>query len=376
MTRLNEEVKITMSSNCSKEIKFYRSEEVVQIMNDKPSTTTMIDTIFIPSKRIPKELLKRVSSKEESLEQILSATKPIIVNSINQPYWKKGKDKRIFDSIDLEVYSAVCLAEDRHLLEAICSIGGLYPDLSGLTLRQAISAAKKSAINIETSFLPARFIKKLDNKIFSGFFEYFLIDFNALFKFLDMRNTKSAKAKVLERLRRLSQMLLLIRYYREGKELTNLCDQMKLVDSNVIPLLVMDKIKCKKSAKEDTITHLIVGVDRTFTASLTKEGSITRERLLSVYPFLNGPGNLIDFCKFLDQHKREYVHGKQLSEVVKMYYQRKAYLPKSNTNVWDTIQAIINKKDIIYDKFSLLFKELERDASKKDYMVIYADNTK
>ena len=60
----------------------------------------------------------------------------------------------------------------------------------------------------------------------------------------------------MNRLQRLSQMLLVLSYEKDGKTLPHFHTRMKLVDSNYIPLLILDGIKNKGAIKADTITHL------------------------------------------------------------------------------------------------------------------------
>ncbi len=130
------------------------------------------------------------------------------------------------------------------------------------------------------------------------------------------------------RLQRLSQMLLVLDYEKNGQKLPQYHTRMRLVDSNYIPMLILDGIKNKNAVKADTITHLIIGVHKTFTASLKQEGAISRGRFLKVYPQLSGKHAVTDFCKYIDAHKREYIHGKYLSQIVKNYYENKVRISK------------------------------------------------
>ena len=348
---------------------YFPAEIVNEAFGSRPSTTTLMDCIFLPG-RVPRDLVARISGNKAELEQQLLAQKPLLSTSLSKPYWKKGTNKREFDAVRIDVYSSVCLADDRHLLEGIVSVGGMYVDLSGLTLRQAIELAQ---INAELDKLSHQYHNLLDTKMFSGVYDYFLCDFTTLFEFLNLKNQKANKNTVMTRLQRLSQMLLVLDYEKDGETLPHYHTRMKLVDSNYIPLLVLDGIKNKGSIRADTITHFIVGVHKTFTASLRQEGAISRKRFLKVYPQLTGKHAVTDFCKYIDAHKREYVHGKYLSHLIKDYYANKVRVSKQHLSrhINNTMAEVILKKDVLLQDFRLLLQEKVRDDGKQDIMLLY-----
>ena len=100
---------------------YFPAEIVNEAFGSRSSTTTLIDRIFLPG-RVPRDLVARISGNKAELEQQLLAHKPLLSTNLSKPYWKKGKNKRKFDAVRIDVYSAVCLADDRHLLEGIVSI--------------------------------------------------------------------------------------------------------------------------------------------------------------------------------------------------------------------------------------------------------------
>lgn len=348
---------------------YFPAEIVNEAFGSRPSTTTLMDCIFLPG-RVPRDLVSKISGDRAELEQQLLAQKPLLSTSLSKPYWKKGSNKREFDTVRIDVYSTVCLADDRHLLEGIVSVGGMYVDLSGLTLRQAIEIAQ---VNVELDNLSNQYQSLLDTKMFSGVYDYFLCDFSTLFEFLNLKNQKANKNTVMARLQRLSQMLLILDYEKEGKTLPHFHTRMKLVDSNYITLLVLDGIKNKASIRADTITHFIIGVHKTFTASLRQEGAISRKRFLKVYPQLTGKHAVTDFCKYIDAHKREYLHGKFLSQLIKDYYANKVRVSKQHLSrhINNTMTEVILKKDILLQDFQLRLEERVRDDGKLDIMLLY-----
>ncbi|WP_206605707.1 hypothetical protein [Pelagibaculum spongiae] len=304
------------------------------------------------------------------LEKQLLAEKPLLSTKIEKHYWNKGSSQREFDAVRLDVYSAVCLADDRHLLEALVSVGGMYKDLSGLTLRQAIELAQ---LDIDLDKLPQQYFNMLDTKIFTGIYDYFLCDFGRLFEFLNLKNQKANKKTVIKRLTRLSQMLLMLDYEKDGKTLPKYHSRIQLVDSKFIPLLVPSVVKNKRSIRNDTITHLIVGVDKNFTASLRQEGAISRNRFLKVYPQLTGKHSVTDFAKWLDAHKREYLHGKYLTDLIRNYYSNKVRISKQHLSrhINNTLSEVIEKKEILLKDFNLLLQERIRENGKADVMLVY-----
>ncbi|WP_211215102.1 hypothetical protein [Algicola sagamiensis] len=348
---------------------YFPADVVAEVFGNRPATTTLMDCIFLPGSRLPRDLANQMAGDESLIEQQILANKPLLSTRQEKPYWKKGANKREFDAVTLQVYSAVCLVADRHLLEGIVSIGGMYEDVSGLTLRQAIELSK---LNVMTEYLPSQYQSLLDTRMFSGIYDYFLVDFSDLFLFLDLKNAKPNKKTVLQRLQRLSQMLLVLDYENEGKVLTKYNTKIRLVDHSFIPLLVPDGIRSKGSITADTMTHLLVGVHRTFTASLLQEGSISRKRFLEVYPQLSGNHSVTDFAKYLDQHKREFLHGKYLSDLIRSYYENKARITKkhSTTLINNTMKEVLQKQDILSKDFNLILKK-EMNSNRTDYQLIY-----
>jgi len=356
---------------------FFPAEIMSETFANRPATTTLLDSVFLPTNRIPKDLINQISGDKSLLQQQLLTQAPLLLKREEKPYWRKGGNKRKFDAITLQVYSSVCVADDRHLLEAIVSVGGMYADLSGLTLRQAIELAQ---INASYNHLPQQYSSLLDTKMFSGIYDYFLCDFSTLFEFLNLKNQKANKATTLNRLVRLSQMLLVLDYEKEGKALHQYHTRLKLVDGNYVPFLVLDSVKNKLSVKFDSITHLIVGVHKTFTASLKQEGAISRKRFLSVYPRLSGKHAITDFCKYLDSHKRSFVHGKSLRALIISYYNNKVRVPNQHFSrfVNNTLGEVLEKREILLRDFNLLFKPVggNNSPSQTDYTILYTgDNS-
>lgn len=340
-------------------------------LSERHSTTTLIDTIFIPGKRVPNGLINKMNNDPDLLAMALLAEAPLIANRVSQPYWAKGQNKRDFDTVDIEVFSAVCLADDRHLLEGICAVGGLFSDLSGLTLRMAFELADFDC-HIEN--LLDRHYDLLDKKIFTQKHEFFLVEFAVLFEFLGNKNTKENKKTVFSRLKRLAQMLIQMRFSKDGEQLPKKNLDIHLIDKDFIPLLSFSNLRNKKQVNSDTYTHVLVGVNKSFTASMKEEGAISRKRFKEVYPQLAGRHSVTDFSKWIDRHKREYISGKYLSDLVRAYYEEKALIVTTHlsTQMLSTTKEFLDKKDIILKEYGFLLKEKIR-LGKTDYIFEYLD---
>jgi hypothetical protein len=344
---------------------FLPAEVVNTFLGDYNATTTLIDTIFIPSKRIPKDLLDQFTSNPEKLNEQLLANLPLLKSQVAQPYWSKGKNPRQFDSISIQVFGAVCLTEDRHCLESIVASSAMYKDLSTKTLRQALKA---SNINFDLEFMNDQHRSQLDINLFTSLYDYYLVDFGTLCPVLGIGNVKANKIKIMERLRRLSIMELVIQPEKDNVPISKLRRKFNLVDNRaIIPLLCLDSVKAKSQVTSETFTHVIVGVDRNFTKTLENEGAISRNRFLDVYPGLNGKNQVTDFMKYLDTHEIKFLHGKYLKTLVEAYLERKARITQKypTTQVNATIAEVVTMREVLLTKFGLLLVEQDRSGIKE-----------
>lgn len=340
------------------EKEFLPAEVVNQYLGDYNATTTLIDTIFIPSKRVPKDLLDQMAEDKDKLNEQLLANLPLLQTVISQPYWTEGKNKRPFDSLSIQVFASVCLADDRHCLESIIACSAMYRDLSTKTLRQAI---KWSKINFELNHLNSQHHSQLDMNIFTSIYDYYLVDISTLCSTLGIANAKPNKLTIMQRLRRLGLMEVLIEPMNKGQAVDKARRRFNLVDSRaIIPLLCLDSVKSKSQVTDDTFTHLIVGVDRGFSKSLEKEGAISRNRFLEVYPGLKANG-VTDFMKYLDSHHYSYLNGKFLKTIVEDYLNRKVRVTQKHQTVLvnNLIAEVLNHRDLLLEKFELELYERE-----------------
>ena len=346
-------------------------DELNEKLPDFHSTTTLFSGLFLPSTTIPKKLLQDIASDTVSLEKQLLAEKPLFTAKITKPYWKKGSNLRGYDEVDINIYSSVCLVSDRSVLEAIISAtGDLFDDLSRLTLRQAFEV---SPVNVSYDYLSLQDYNRLDSAIFSGDYDYYLVSFSRLFKFLNMTNTKKNRQTILSRIKRLSTMDIELKYSLKGEPAPKFDYKMSLVDRTYITFLVKDAIRNKKAITEDTRTHMILGVDRRYSLSLMQDGAISRERFVNSYYKLNGNYAFTDFAKYLDSHKREFLNGKVLKEMIEVYYSEKFYLPnvKYADMIKNTLGECLIKRELLETEFNLTIKSEYGQKGEVKHRLIY-----
>lgn len=332
--------------------------------------STMFDSIFIPSKRMPDEMAREMSENVEKLEKQILAEIPLFQTTIEQPYWAKGQNKREFDRVNCDIYGAICLADDRHLLDCIVAHGGLINRADRYTLRQAAELCNLEPI---WDVFPDQSV--IDRPLLNRGV-YFVIDFTTLCQAMGIKNTKANRKVIVSRLNRLSIMQLFLTFSKDGKLIENRSTKVRLVDKDFHCLLDPTGIRNKNSIKEDTITHLIVNISMFYVKSLTDEGQISRKRFLNDYRYLNGNNSIVDFCKFVDSHTREYVHNKFLSELVINYYDRKMSMFGMNQShkITTTIAMIVDMQRELERHFSLILKREDNPRSRvkcQDYKVLH-----
>lgn len=328
--------------------------------------STLFDKLFIPSKTIPKELIKRIAEDRELLEQQLLANEPLIKTTVEQPYWSKGQSQRDFDEVSIEVYGSICLADDRHLLDIIIAHGSMINNADHYTLRQAGELCNLK-VNWENYPDQSEIDEKLSNK---GC--YFHVTFKKLFEASNLTNVKPNRESVLKRLHRLSMMQLFLRFHKQGQEVPNRSAKVSIVGRDFHALQDPTQIRNKKSITANTVTDLIVNVSSFYVKTLDNDGQISRKRFLNNYTSLNGKNGVVDFLKYIDSHKRSFIHDKYLSELVEDYYSGKMSLFGMNKNfkIKQTINILSTMQDELIQHFNLVLKK-EIRMKKEDWRLLY-----
>lgn len=329
---------------------FIPNEFLTEVKGDQPVSSSMFDAIFIAHNRVPKELVDRIASNPELIEQLLLSEVPIFATELSKPYWKEGS--RGFDSLDVEIYGTICLADDRHMLDVIVAHGNLITNADKYTLREVCESLDLR--NVAWERLPADAIDApmLNKGV------YFHIEFNEILKAMGLSSQKKNKEKLLERLRRLSIMHLSVTPKLKGKRQDERTRAFSIIDKDFF--VVLDKAKIANGIfTDDTVTDLIVNVHSYYWQTLERDGSISRKRLKTHYKYLVGKNAIEDCYKWLDTNKRSHIHGKRLDDIVDRYLQNKISLFGINYSKKRSslISQLIEERSKLLDHFNLILKQ-------------------
>ncbi|MCC5452874.1 hypothetical protein LMJ53_14190 [Rheinheimera sp. UJ51] len=349
------------------ELDFLHNDFLTEVKGDQPVSSSMFDKIFIMGNRVPKELISSILSSPEKIEQMLLANSPLIQTQILKPYWK-GKDAK-FNSIDVDIYGAVCLADDRHLLDVIIAHGSMINDASKYTLRQVAEGCKLKDVKWEYVRQDAIDRPLINRGVF------FHITFNEICKGMGIAPQKQNRFKILERLQRLSIMHLALTPVKEGVPLHEYKTAFSLVDKDYYALLDVSKIR-NGSFTEETHTDLIVSISEYYLKSLKNDGIISRKRLKNHYVSLVGKNSIEDFYKFLDSHKRDFIHGQTLSFLLEKYFNNKMTTFGINLRFKkkQLFDQVVQDKDKLLTHFNFILTPV--DEHKSDHKLLYTEKLK
>lgn len=349
------------------ELDFLHNDFLTEIKGNQPVSSSMLDKIFIMGNRVPKELLSSIASSPEKLEQMMLAETPLYQTVIEKPYW--NNKSRGFNSINVDIYGAVCLADDRHLLDVIIAHGNMINDASKYTLRQVAEGVGLK--DVVWDRVPQDAIDRpLVNR---GIF--FHISFNDICKGMKLVPQKQNRAKIIERLRRLSVMHLSLTPVLDGQPLHEKTAAISLIDREFYTILDTSKIR-NGVYTEDTQTDLIVSISEYYMKSLGNDGMISRKRLKNHYVELVGKNSIEDFYKFIDSHKREFIHGKLLANLLDLYFDNKMTTFGINRRhkKKQLFDQLVEDKQKLLDHFNFLLRKENEHSS--DYVLLYTESLK
>lgn len=325
-------------------------------MGDEHTSSTMLNKAFIPMDRVPAQIAQKLASSPEAAQQMLQAESAIYSFSIMKPYWKgQGAAERGFDKLFVEVYGALLLAPDANILDNIIAHGNMITNASNYTLRQILSAQQMGITNPRFDLIANQ--RSLDKQLLNRG-AYFHLPINTLLKALNLAVGKKNRDKVLSSIRRMSIAQLSVSPELEDTRRPGM--NFSLIDTEFFLVCDENKVRNKKTIKPDTFTDIIVNISEYYLDSLRKDGQIDRNRLRSSYGNLVGNENLEDFLKYIDSHKREYIHNKYVKQCILNYLNDKATLLTINksSKVSRIYAAVIDRETEIYRHFSFrLFRE-------------------
>lgn len=355
--------------NKHSDVVYYSTTELRDIDDDSSVSSSLLNTVFLPLKRVPVNMLRQMASSYDELEKRLTAQVPLLTGKITKPYWPKQKN-RSYDTINVDVYGAVCLADDRDLLDAIIASGGLIQGAENLTLRQLCDHI---GLSVHWDSYPdqAEIDKQLLNRDI-----YFHVKVTDILKLTNKANSPNNRQMILTRLKRLSLMMLLLSFEKNGEVVPNRTMMLNVLDRRYHPILDMNTLRNKNLRSDSTYTDIIINVSEFYVNSLMDDGIISRKRYLNNYRHLTGPNSISDLFKFLDSHKREYIHGKWLSEIIDRYLSEKLSLV--NVNVYSKSSALIEQmldmRPELDRYFNLLLKAADNPNKRmraQDYLFVY-----
>ena len=295
---------------------------LTEVKGDTAVSSSMFERIFLPSARIPKEIIDRVVSSPEAVRKMMLADEPLYQTVIEKPYWKSQEEERGFSRIDVDIFGSVCLADDRHLLDCIIAHGSLINDAHKYTLRQIASYPMLNMTDIVWDYVGNQ--DAIDQRLLNRGV-YFHVAFDDLCRSMGVRNQKKTRKNMIKRLQRLSIMhLRLIPVYR-GEQVTAKSVPVQFVDREFWTLCDAAKVRNNQHNSE-TETDLIVNISDYYYRSLEKDGVISRKRLKNHYIHLTGKNNIEDLYKYLDTHKRQFLNNKMLSKMIMDYLDNKMSL--------------------------------------------------
>jgi len=198
---------------------------------------------------------------------------------------------------------------------------------------------------------------------------------------MGVRNLKKTRYGILDKLRRLSIMHLQLTPVKGGVEQNSKRTAFSLVSKEIIPLL--DKAKVRNGQFSiDTHTDLIINISEYYASSLEKDGIISRKRLKQHYVHLIGKNNIEDFYKSaIDSNKREFMHGRYLSDSILNYYENKmgTFGVNKSFKYRQLFSQVVSDKQKLRDHFGLILRQVDHNNTlnkEVDYVFLYMETLK
>lgn len=341
-------------------------------MADENVSSTLFDKIFLPHSRVPAKIVSQLVQSAEAAQALLQADSAIYSTIVHKPYWRKDPDRN-YDAMQIDVYGAVALAPDRSLLDNIIAHGSLIRNAEKYTLRQVITSRQ---LGIEKPMLEFILNKGgLEKKLLNRGI-YYHVPFTVLLKSMGLTVDKNNRVNILKQLHRLSVMHMSIMPMKNSQPVAaGYGYAMSLIDKEFFAICDSSKVRNKGSITPETYTDLIVNISDHYVRTLPRDGKISRSRVKKVYSHLNGKENIEDFFKYLDSHKREYLHNKSLQLLIYDYLKNKAGLFGINlsSKTARMYQIVLSKKESLVRFFNI---RLIEDESGKDMKLLYINTSR
>ncbi len=341
------------------------------LSSDKKVVSTIFDSCFIPHKFD----LTIEDIGHENLDGVIKGELPWAETIVEKPYWSqnsaywKGKTA-LYTKIKLGVFGAIPTTDDRHILDTCIALGkpidknrlqtaSLRALLWGWEQEHSHSLLKKSeADTTEPAYreynlpktipfenLSIKSKRDLDNKsIFNTNFQYIVVSLVQLAEILGMKpglHSTKVFIKTFSKLGRVTFNLTPTTsdYFDDDNSF-----DIQLINNDFYTFCDLTRINNRRAVKPETKNHVVLGISQQYHASLTKDASIPRQKLLNKYIGIKNVGHRIDFIKYLESNRAGFFNGYQLKSVIDKYLESKIILGVDNGR-----KAKNKRRQTIYD---------------------------
>lgn len=353
------------------EVFYYDDELLLQELPDEKVSPRTVSPFFLPTKRIPRQFINRFRSyTDEEISSLFKGDLPLLHKRVKVPWATKGDEQHPYDEIQLELYGSVAVYDDRSVLDAITGMAGLLEVGSGVTLLDVTNSLDLD-INFERDVLDP-------NRPLSHDALWHHIEVSKLLNHLGLRNSTPNKKTIRTRLERISKMVFLQRFYKNGKELSNVRQFRIVVDDGIIYLCNDKKLPSKGSRSVSTYTDIIIGISSSYRRENEDNGFLSRRRLHHVYPTLN-KSKIMDFLKWLDSNLRSFYHQKYLTWAIERYYDHHPVNATSQNRShiqYEMFRNVLMESALLETHFNLTLVKRKRDDLTAryngiDYQILY-----
>ncbi|CAH7395584.1 conserved hypothetical protein [Vibrio chagasii] len=355
------------------EIYYYNDKLLLDNLPDEKVSPRTISPFFLPAKRMPKRFIDKVREfSDAELEKLFQGELPLLEKR-EIITWDKGGKKLPYDEKVTELYGSVALEDDKAVLDAITGIGGMLELGAGVSLNDVATSLNLN-VDFEREVLDP-------NRLMSHDVVWYRIEASTLLHHIGVENKTSNKKTLRARLERISKMVFLQRFYRQGVELSNVKQFRVIADDGIIYLCNDDKLRSKRNRSASTYTDIIVGISSAYRRENEDNGFLSRERLHKVYPTLNR-SKIMNFLKWLDSNKRKFYHQKYLTWAINRYYEHHSENATAQNKPhiqWEMFNNVINESALLSTHFNLTLVKKRRDGLLPrykgiDYQILYDGN--
>ena len=328
----------------------------------KRISSSFFDVCFVPIKG----QIKLGNYTDEDILKISQGHKPWGEIVVTKPYW----ENRQYSELHIGIFGALPNTDDRHYLDTIIASGlPLRPAmLVGATVRDilwawdakkrpefhsrdALYRADQLPVNIPYEFLYEQTKNALDTQVFSGSYVYLIIAIKDLGTLFGTNNITNCRDLILDSLSRLA--LTTLKVSQVGKTGRYNTNDVKFIDSFIYPFVDTANITNMRNVVQgETCTHILLGVGQQYHASLKKDSTIPREKLLNDYTGFRNDNHIVDFVKFLERNGQGFFKGWIVIKVIKTYLEEKV-----------VSTFAVNKKKSISKKANAMLKSIVGDKS-------------